>query len=198
MTATTADRYERAASALGMARASFLANNDQGAIAGAFTAFGMLWGTEPRPTWEEASMVCRELQLEPPARSARTVMELADRILKLRLHVEAETKRMRTEAKAAAPEVLITIELFDDEDDDEDLGPIMLVCPHEGCHAVDDIRQVDQQEAWNNVSYREDDGGGLVISDGSSNDGEDLGYICGSCERPVSFPKELDEARTWV
>lgn len=99
--------------------------------------------------------------------------------------------------RPAEPEVLIMIEPWNDDEPDN-LAPPFLVCPWDDCHEIDDIRQVDQWVTWNNVTWREDeDGVGLRISDGASDDGEDQGYICGACARPVSVPKDLGDSITY-
>jgi hypothetical protein len=95
-----------------------------------------------------------------------------------------------------APEVLVMVESDPDEPDVLMGGPF-LICPHADCNAEDDIRQVDVVTRWNNarVNLGHDS---VVVSDGGSDDGEDHGYICGTCERPVSFPESMDRNRYWV
>lgn len=185
---TTAERYERAAQSLGLLRGALLTDDADSAIAGAFTAFGVLWGTESRVIWEEASLLAQELG------KGYKVPELHTRVGDLRDLLIAEAKRLQAEQDGR--EALIMIESDPDYPDDL-MGEPILVCPHEGCHAEDDIRQVDVVTRWNNLRLNGSHNG-VVISDGGSDDGEDHGYLCGSCERPVSFPDDIDGNRSWA
>lgn len=94
----------------------------------------------------------------------------------------------------AASEVLIVAFAFGDDEDD--LGPIRMVCPYPGCLALDDIRQVAAMVRWNGVEYIEEIGG-IAIYEGRGAEDEDQGFICGACERPVSLPEAIANNINW-
>ncbi|MGZ0153766.1 hypothetical protein ACXJJ3_42320 (plasmid) [Kribbella sp. WER1] len=187
---TTAERYARAAQSLGFLRGALMTDDPDSIIASAFTALGVLWGTESRAIWDEASQIAQELEVG----NGYKIPSLLDRVGQLRDLLVVEAKRLTIEQDG--PEVLIMIESDPDYPDDL-MGEPFLICPHPGCDAEDDIRQVDVVTRWNNLRFNRSHDG-VVISDGGSDDGEDHGYLCGSCERPVSFPEDIDANRSWA
>lgn len=190
---TTADRYERAAQSLGLVRSALRTDDADSAIAGAFTAFGILWGTEARPIWEEASRIAQELG------KGYKVPELRERIGKLRDLLVADAERLRREGvpAPAAPQVLVMVESDPDEPGGLMDGPF-LICPYDECDAEDEIKRAELVTYLHPVRVNiEHDG--LIIGDGGSgdSDGEDQGYVCDGCHRPVSFPKNIEANRSW-
>jgi hypothetical protein len=188
MIATTADRYERAAQSLGLVRGALLSDDADSAIAGAFSAFGLLWGTESRVIWEEASRIAQELG------KGYKVPELHARVGQLRDLLVDEAKQLREEKPAEEPPLVLIMVESDPDYPDDLMGDPILVCPHDGCLAEDDVKQVDVATRWNSVSVEDHQ---LKIGDGNSDDGDDQGYICGACQKPVSFSDEMDSTRVW-
>jgi hypothetical protein len=190
-TTTTAERYERAAQALGLLRGALLTDDADSAIAGAFTALGILWGTEARPIWEEASGIAQELG------KPYKVPELHERVGGLRDLLVAEAMRLRRGGAPVpgVPQVLIMVESDLDEPGCLMGGPF-LICPYESCDAEDEIKRVELVTYLHPVRVN-DEHDGLIIGDGGGGDSEDQDYICGGCNRPVDFPKNIEGNRSW-
>jgi hypothetical protein len=194
MIATLAERYAHAAQSLGFTSLAIQDDDADKAVAGAFTAFGVLWGTEPRENWERASQICQDL------RKGYDKTELRDRTRQLRIHLEAENRRLRDEEAAPPaeiPQVLIMVESDPDYPDDL-MGDPFTICPYADCDAEESIREVDRAERWNPVSWEggAEDGGLVAHISGNSSFHRDR-FVCADCRQPVTFPAELDEELSW-